>query len=128
MNGTEKVERVRTTEIPAHLGQRVRVQGWMQTLRLLGGINFVIVRDGWGTVQAVTEDEADFGPIVDNGYLPETVIALEGIVTASDQAPGGFELHSPTIEVITPVTEPLPVKEPPLSSSSRIPPPEPEAP
>ena len=56
MNGTEKVKRVRTTEIPAHLGQRVRVQGWMQTLRLLGGINFVIVRDGWGTVQAVTED------------------------------------------------------------------------
>ncbi|MFN8439754.1 MAG: aspartate--tRNA(Asn) ligase [Caldilineaceae bacterium] len=105
-------ERVSSSEIAAHIGERVRVQGWLHVLRRLGGITFIIVRDGWGTVQAVTE-QLEQVPI-NQGYnvadlLAESVIALEGTVVASSQAPGGVELHEPSIEMITPVQEATPV-------------------
>ncbi len=106
---TQNASRIHSNEIAAYVGERVQVQGWVHTLRLLGGVNFLVLRDGRGTVQAVTEDEANLAPLVEPALQPETVITLEGVVVASDQAPGGFELHQPTIEVITPVTEPLPV-------------------
>ena len=100
---------IRTTEIAAHGGEYVRLHGWLHTVRKLGGVNFIVLRDGWGTIQAVTENEADLAPLTAAGLQPESVIALEGMVVASDFAPGGFELHQPTIQVITPVTEALPV-------------------
>ena len=100
------MERIRTVEAEAHVGERVRLQGWLHAVRRLGGINFVVLRDGWGVIQAVTEDEADLAPL--DGLAEETVIALEGIVVRSPQAPGGREIHQPRVDVITPVGEPPP--------------------
>lgn len=105
-------ERIRSTEISAHVGKRVALQGWLHAVRRLGGVTFVIVRDGWGAAQAVVEEveEAEqLAPIVDGSIQPESVIRLSGIVTSAPQAPGGVELHQPAVEVITPVTEALPV-------------------
>lgn len=102
-------ERVRTVEIGGCVGQRVRVQGWLHTVRKLGGVNFVVVRDGWGLIQAVTQDAAALAPLTDDELLPESVVAMEGDVVATPQAPGGVELYNPVIEVIAPVREPLPV-------------------
>ncbi|MCP4362102.1 MAG: aspartate--tRNA(Asn) ligase [Chloroflexi bacterium] len=98
---------IRTNELKNHIGERVRLTGWLHHLRPLGGINFIILRDGWGTIQAVTENEADLRPLA--GLSLESIIALIGVVVASSQAPGGVELHQPQIEVITPVTEALPI-------------------
>jgi nondiscriminating aspartyl-tRNA synthetase len=109
MHTRTNVREVHTIEIAAHVGETVRVRGWLHTLRMLGGVNFAIVRDGWGTVQAVTEDTADFTVLTTRNLQPETVLTLEGVVVASEYAPGGFELHAPRVEVITPVDEPLPV-------------------
>ena len=102
---------IRTTQLSAHVGQPVRLRGWVHALRLLGGINFLVLRDGWGTVQAVTQDAADFAPLTDANLAPETVIELTGTVVAAPQAPGGIELHSPVLTVITPVDEALPVNK-----------------
>jgi nondiscriminating aspartyl-tRNA synthetase len=101
------METIRTVEAVGHVGQPVRVLGWLHNLRPLGGVTFVVLRDGWGTLQAVTESEADLEPLA--GLALETVIALEGIVVATPQAPGGVELHQPRVEVITAVTEPPPI-------------------
>lgn len=100
------MERIRTVEAEAHVGERVRLQGWLHALRRLGGINFILLRDGWGIIQAVTEEEADLASL--EGLAEETVISLEGVVVRSPQAPGGRELHQPHVEVITPVAEPPP--------------------
>lgn len=102
-------ERIRTVEVAAHVGEEVHLQGWLHTVRRLGGVMFVVLRDGWGMVQAVTESEDDLGRVQTEELQPETVIALTGTVVASAQAPGGVELHRPRIEVITPVREPAPV-------------------
>lgn len=101
--------RVRTTEVSQYVGHRILLQGWLHNLRQLGGVTFLILRDGWGTVQAVAEDQDELLPLLDAGLGPETVIALEGDVHAEAQAPGGVELHRLAIKVITPVPEPLPV-------------------
>ncbi|RIK30140.1 MAG: aspartate--tRNA(Asn) ligase, partial [Chloroflexi bacterium] len=109
MGTAKSLPRIRTTEISAHMGERVRLLGWIHNLRRLGGVNFLIVRDGWGAVQAVTEEEATLGLLLGGELGPESVVALEGTVVAEPQAPGGYELHQPHVEVITPVREPLPV-------------------
>lgn len=101
--------RIRSTEITFYVGQRVELQGWLHAVRRLGGVTFVIVRDGWGTVQAVVEEASQLAPVVDGEIQPESVLWLSGVVVASEQAPGGSELHQPEVEIITPVTEPLPV-------------------
>jgi nondiscriminating aspartyl-tRNA synthetase len=103
------MKRILTTRAGEYIGQRVRLAGWLQALRRLGGINFIILRDGWGIIQAVTEDEADLAPLRVANLGPETVIALEGVVVAEAQAPGGLELHQPRLEIISPVAEELPV-------------------
>lgn len=108
MTGKEKVmERIRTVEMAAHVGRRVRLQGWLHAVRRLGGVSFVVLRDGWGTAQAVTETEADLAPLA--GLALETVLQLEGEVVAAPAVAGGVELHRPRFTVLTPVTELLPV-------------------
>ena len=101
--------RIRTTELAAYMGQHVYLTGWLQNLRRLGGVNFIILRDGWGTVQAITQDEAALAPLLTGEINPESVIALTGVVVQEPQAPGGLELHEPQVTVINPVREPLPV-------------------
>ena len=104
------MERIPTTQVQQHIGQRVRVQGWLHALRRLGGVTFVVVRDGWGTVQAVSEDEAELAALSETAGLgAETVLALEGLVVAEPQAPGGVELRQLAVEVLTPVAETLPL-------------------
>lgn len=98
-----------TTEIAYHIGQRVRVQGWLHTWRKLGGVSFLVLRDGWGTVQAVSEDAAALEPLSAAQAGPESVLMLEGLVVAEAQAPGGVELRELAITVITPVSEALPL-------------------
>ncbi len=100
------MERIRTIEASAHIGERVRVQGWLHNLRRLGGISFIILRDGWGTIQAVTEDEEALRPLLDGNLAVETVLAVEGALIRNPQAPGGLELQAPRLEVITPVAAP----------------------
>lgn len=103
------MERIRTTEVAAHVGERVRISGWLNTLRRLGGVTFLIIRDGWGTVQAVADKDSDLASLMEVDASAESVITVEGTAIRSPQAPGGFELQDISIEVITPVKEPAPL-------------------
>lgn len=101
------MERIRSIEGRAHAGERVRLQGWLHNLRRLGGITFLVLRDGWGTLQAVSESEDVLAPLADCGL--ESVVELEGLVVVEPQAPGGVELRVTAVRVLTPVPEPTPV-------------------
>jgi nondiscriminating aspartyl-tRNA synthetase len=92
-------ERVRSTAIAAHAGERVRLEGWLHRLRQLSYVTFLILRDGYGTVQIVVEDVALAERLA---ALPaETVLRVEGLVIAEPQAPGGHEIHQPAVEVLS---------------------------
>ena len=101
------MQRVRTTQIGEHVGERIKLAGWVHQLRELGKINFLLVRDGYGIAQAMTQDADRLTALRD--LQNETVVLVEGTVVAEPQAPGGVELHDLAAQVITPVTETLPV-------------------
>ena len=101
--------RTHTVAVRQAVGTRVRVLGWVHALRKLGGISFLIVRDGWGTVQVVIEDETALRPLTDANLATETVIAVEGDARLAPQAPDGVEIANPVLTVLTPVTDVSPV-------------------
>ncbi len=101
------MERLLTKEVQAHVGERVLVQGWLHSLRQLGGVNFLVVRDGWSLLQCVTEREEEIVALREVGV--ESVIVVEGTVVREAQAPDGVELHNLRVEVLTPVTEIPPI-------------------
>ncbi len=100
------MERIYTTQIRAHAGERVRLAGWLYALRRMGGINFLVLRDVRGTAQIVVDTPEALASL--EGLLPETVLAVEGVVVSEPQAPGGFELHEPALEILSPVRDALP--------------------
>ena len=107
------VERIPASALSSHIGERVRIAGWVHTLRLLGKANFLVLRDGSGLAQVFfSKHERDRVA----GLLPESVISVEGTVVAEPQARGGAELHEPEVTVLSPVTEglPFPINKPEL--------------
>ena len=101
------MKRIRTIEVASHIGERVSIAGWLHSLRQMGGINFLVIRDGWGTIQAVAETEAEMSSLVEREGGLESVLSVEGLIVDMPQAPGGVELHNLHIEVITPVADTL---------------------
>jgi nondiscriminating aspartyl-tRNA synthetase len=86
------LQRVRTTQAGQHVGERVQLMGWLYRLRRLGGINFLLLRDGYGMFQAVIDDADELACLRD--IQSESVIEVQGLVVAEEQAPGGYELHA----------------------------------
>jgi len=102
------MQRVRTTEAAGHIGRQVRLQGWLHQFRELGKINFLIIRDGWGTFQAIVEEPAALEAL--RAVQVESVIEVRGVVTAEAQAPGGAELRATEVTILEPVLEPPPIE------------------
>lgn len=113
------MERIYTTEVKTRIGERVRLAGWLHTLRRMGGINFLVLRDVKGTIQIVVDAERPAALAALEGLLPETVLAVEGTVVAEPQAPDGVELHDPAFDVLSPVSEaaPLSLNKPMLKAN-----------
>lgn len=104
-----RAARVRTTELAKNAGTTVTLEGWLHALRRMGKIAFLILRDGFGTAQVAVEDPALLQQIEHENILPESVLRIWGTVAENPHAPGGIEIHSPQIEILNPVHEPLPV-------------------
>jgi nondiscriminating aspartyl-tRNA synthetase len=109
-----ELERIRTTEAARHVEQRIKLAGWLHALRKLGSLNFLIVRDGFGTFQAVLDDVSSL-----SGCQVESILEVEGTVVAEPQAPGGAELRDCVVRVLVPVTEapPLVLNKPNLKAN-----------
>lgn len=100
------MQRVWSVDLPNQVGQKVVVAGWLQRLRRLSQVSFVILRDGRGLVQAVLEDPA----LVDRvAALPaESVLRLAGEVVSTPQAPRGVEVRVDNLDVVAAAVEPPP--------------------
>jgi aspartyl-tRNA synthetase len=101
-----------------HVGQRVRLGGWVHRRRDLGGIVFIDLRDRAGIVQvAVGPGAPDDVRRVAGGLTAETVVEVEGQVTARpanmknpELATGDVEVQATKLGVVGPaVTPAIPV-------------------
>ena len=96
--------RVLASELGSHIGQQVRVAGWLHRKRELKSVTFLIIRDRSGLAQVVLREVA-----VPADLTEETVIQAIGQVIASSQAPGGAEISEPQLTLLSPPAEPSPV-------------------
>jgi nondiscriminating aspartyl-tRNA synthetase len=101
------ISRVLAADLPGHVGEQVRIAGWLHRRRELKSLTFLVVRDRSGLAQAVVSAAPQA-----EGRTPdlpeETVIEIAGTVTASAQAPGGAELIEPAITVLSGPAAPPP--------------------
>jgi nondiscriminating aspartyl-tRNA synthetase len=100
------MERTWSAELPQRIGERVRIAGWLQRLRHMSKICFLIVRDAQGLTQVVLEDPAVIERMA--ALQAQSVIAVEGVATASEQAPAGVEVREPAVEVLSAATAATP--------------------
>ena len=87
-----------------HIGQNVKLAGWVDTVRDHGGVIFVDLRDHYGITQVVLSDDRMM-----RGITKETVILVEGNVTRRDEetvnpklATGMVEVRVDTVEILGP--------------------------
>ncbi len=100
------MKRIWSTQLGSYVGERVHLAGWVHRLRQLSNVSFLILRDGKGLAQIVVEDATLADQLA--GLVAETVVSVEGLAVAESQAPGGVEIHQPTINIISPASEPPP--------------------
>ena len=88
------MQSVDISHIAEHVGEEVKLEGWVYNKRSSGSLVFLIVRDGTGFIQAV----AVKGEIPDEDFqkcdelAQESSIVVSGTVKADKRAPGGHEL------------------------------------
>lgn len=111
------MNRVLSRDITTHVGKEVLVRGWLHKKRLLGGLNFIVVRDRSGLTQVVLDKDEQVEKL--RGLQVGTVLSVKGKVVKEERAPSGAELHDAMISVEVPVTDESPIEiDKPLSHKS----------
>jgi nondiscriminating aspartyl-tRNA synthetase len=102
------MERTLSRDIAKHIGKKTVIKGWLHKKRLLGGLTFISIRDRAGLVQVLIEDKNEVEKL--RGMQIGTVVEIAGMVVEEERAPGGAELHEPTVTVLVPVTDEPPIE------------------
>lgn len=88
-----------------HIGEIVKVQGWVHRVRELGKIAFLLLRDRSGVVQCIVET----GKIELKGLKIESVVEITGQVQPA-KVEAGYEILVHELQVISAVEEDLPLE------------------
>jgi asparaginyl-tRNA synthetase len=101
------MKRVTIADAGKHVGETVRIPGWLYNLRRSGKIIFPLLRDGTGIMQCVAVKSAlpeeTFQTLRD--LTQESSLIVTGKIRAEQRAPGGYELDVEDVEVLQRVTE-----------------------
>ncbi len=95
---------------PADRGKPVALAGWVEDVRNLGGIAFLIVRQRDGTFQATVKKKghADLFDAVAK-LVRESVIVVQGTIQLNPQVRNGWELIASSMDVLSAAAAPLPL-------------------
>ena len=82
------------------VGENVKLAGWVQTIRNLGAMKFIDLRDEKGITQIVCSSDMDL-----NGIVTETVISVEGkVLERSNKNPkiltGDIEIEAKSVKIL----------------------------
>lgn len=109
--------RTLTRELASKIGETVTLEGWLHKKRLLGGLNFITLRDRTGLAQSLVDNKDELEKL--RGMQTGTVLRLTGTVVADERAQGGAELHDVIVEVEVAVTDEPPIEiDKPISHKS----------
>ncbi|PKK81893.1 MAG: aspartate--tRNA(Asn) ligase, partial [Thermoplasmata archaeon HGW-Thermoplasmata-2] len=95
----------------ADYGTEVTVAGWIEDVRKLGSVAFIILRDRAGTLQVTAlkkempiEQFKEF-----TSATRESVVSVRGIVQQSAQARNGYEILPKEVKILSIAAAPLPL-------------------
>jgi asparaginyl-tRNA synthetase len=96
-----------------YAGRTVTIRGWLYNLRESGKLLFPIFRDGTGVIQGLVSlkdyPEA-FAQL--KGLTQESSVVIAGQVRGEARAPGGYEIHIHTVDIVqrVPDSDPFPIQ------------------
>jgi len=91
-------------------GKLVTISGWVEDIRNIGSIAFIIIRDKKGTLQitAIKNKNLElFEKLV--SISRESVIAVKGLCKANDKVRNGYEVLPEEVEILSVSETPLPL-------------------
>ncbi|MDR0268872.1 aspartate--tRNA(Asn) ligase [Paenibacillus sp.] len=91
-----KQVRVLCAHVSEHMGQLVTIHGWVHSIRHLGQLAFVHVRDRSGIMQCVLE-----GELTETSLSLESVVSVTGTAEYAPKAPGGIEIRTASVQCIS---------------------------
>ncbi|MEM2591804.1 MAG: OB-fold nucleic acid binding domain-containing protein, partial [Thermofilaceae archaeon] len=83
------MQRTLASEVPNKIGEMVFLQGWVNNLRPLGKLCFIVLRDRSGLIQTVLYGRPDLV----KALKEESVVELTGRVRPDPRAPYGCEVE-----------------------------------
>ena len=104
------METVLIKNLGHHAGQQVTLRGWLYNKRSSGKIQFLIVRDGSGFVQAVMAKKEVSEEIYGRAerLTQESSLVMTGLVREEPRAQGGYELQVTSLEIVA-IAEEYPI-------------------
>jgi len=104
------MQRTLASEVPNKIGEMVFLQGWVNNLRPLGKLCFIVLRDRSGLIQTVLYGRPDLV----KALKEESVVELTGRVRPDPRAPYGCEVEVHELNIIrTPIeTPPIQINRP----------------
>ncbi len=104
----ENIKRMFCGETPKHTGEKVKIAGWVHTVRSHGKIIFIDLRDQSGTIQVVFTPSFADALEVSKRIHPEWVVEIEGKVNKRpekminhDLETGGIEIEAESINILS---------------------------
>ena len=92
---------IRTNQLKDYTDQTVQLNGWVYNSRCSGKIGFLMLRDGFNTIQCIISIN-DVGEDKFNEfktYTQESSVKVVGKVVQNDRAPGGYEILIENIDL-----------------------------
>ena len=101
------MERTLIADLKSQAGQKVRLEGWVQTIRTQGSIQFIVLRDISGTVQVVVFDKT---LLEQTKHLSlESVVEIIGEAKIEEKAFSGVEVAAEQVKVLSAAEPELPI-------------------
>ncbi len=99
------------TVTPEIDGQEVTLFGWIQDIRDLGGIRFLILQDREGTIQLTIPKKRIAPEVLTKSDLLQKrfAVGIKGTIKKTNMTPRGVELIPNAIKIFSKATEQLPI-------------------
>ncbi|MHB1295298.1 MAG: asparagine--tRNA ligase [Anaerolineae bacterium] len=95
-------EQVYVRDVANYVDQEITIKGWLYNKRDKGKLQFLLLRDGTGMIQAVANkrdlSEEAFAAALE--ITQESSVIATGKIRADDRAPGGYEMSLTDLRVV----------------------------
>lgn len=105
------MDRTLVKELNGKIGEQVFLQGWIDEIRNLNKIKFLIIRDRSGDMQTIalpSDTDADSFTLIDS-LTKESVIEIIGVVKENKESRYGIEVIIKKLSILNKSQTPLPI-------------------